>query len=83
MRLYASWQQPLKLQPEGAVLTIRPGESLHQVLQGLANQGWITRARWVGLIAQGLGLDKQIKAGEFFVESQMDGRPIADAARQG
>ena len=69
--LHASWQQPLKLQPEGAVLTIRPGESLHQVLRRLANQGWITRARWVGLIAQVLGLDKQIKAGEFFVESQM------------
>ena len=69
--LHTSWQQPLKLQPEGAVLTVKPGESLHQVLRGLANQGWITRARWVGLIAQALGLDKQIKAGEFFVESQM------------
>ena len=69
--LYASWQQPLKLQPEGAVLTIRPGESLYQVLRGLASQGWITRARWVGVIAQGFGLDKQIKAGEFFIESQM------------
>ena len=69
--LHASWQQPLKLQPEGAVLTIKPGESLHQVLRGLANQGWITRARWVGLIAQMSGIDKQIKAGEFFVESQM------------
>ena len=69
--LHVSWQQPLKLQPEGAVLTIRPGESLHQVLRGLAHQGWITRARWVGLIAQVLGLDKQIKAGEFFIESQM------------
>ena len=69
--LHASWQQPLKLQPEGAVLTIEPGESLQQVLRELENQGWITRARWVGLTAQVLGLDKQIKAGEFFVESQM------------
>ncbi len=69
--LYGSWQQPLQLQSEGAVLTIRPGESLHQVLQELATQGWITRARWVGAVAQVLGLDKQIKAGEFFVESKM------------
>ena len=68
---YASWQQPLKLQPEGAVLTISPGESLHKVLRRLANKGWITKARWVGAIAQGFGLDKQIKAGEFFIESQI------------
>ncbi|MDA7596009.1 endolytic transglycosylase MltG [Luminiphilus sp.] len=69
--LRSSWQQPLQLESEGAVLTISSGESLHQVLQGLARRGWITRARWVGLVAQGLGIDKQIKSGEFSVEPQM------------
>ena len=69
--LHSSWHQPLQLQSEGAVLTIEPGESLHQILQGLAQQDWITGVRWVSLVARGLGVDKQIKAGEFAVEPQM------------
>ena len=65
------WQQVLQLPPNGAVLQVTPGESLGQVLRKVEKKGWLNNAVWVGRIASWSGRDLDIRAGEFYVQSDM------------
>ena len=71
LRISTFWQQPLQLPQESAIITVNKGESLKQVLRRAEARQWLTHADWVGIVARVFGLDQQIKAGEFEVNSPM------------
>ncbi len=71
LRINTFWQQPLQLPQAGAIVTVDKGESLTEVLQRAEARQWLTHAEWVGMVARVFGLDQQIKAGEFEVNSPM------------
>ena len=69
--LKSLWHQTLSLPDVSSVLTIRSGESLHQVLSRAEAQGWLRDAGWIGRFARWQGLDEKIQAGEFLVRADM------------
>lgn len=69
--LKSLWQQALTLEEASSVLTIAPGESLHQVLRRTEAQGWLTHGGWVGRLARWQGLDQRIQQGEFRITDGM------------
>ena len=71
LQINTFWQQPLQLPQESAIVTVNKGESLREVLRQAEARRWLTHANWVGIVARLFGLDQQIKAGEFEVNSPM------------
>jgi len=69
--LTSLWQQTLNLAEVSSVLTIQPGESLHQVLSRAEARGWLRGASWIGRLAQWQGTDGKIQTGEFRIRDDM------------
>ena len=71
LRLTTAWNQALLLPPEGVLITVDQGESLSRVLARAADNQWLTRSSWVGVVARWRGLDEQIQAGEFALNAPL------------
>lgn len=71
LRLSAAWNQALVLPADGVLITVTKGESLGHVLARAEDNQWLTRSRWVSVVARWQGLDEQIQAGEFALSAPL------------
>ena len=71
LQLREIWLQPMTLPQGGATVTISRGESLQQVLRRAQDQQWISHAKWIGWIARWHGMDEQVKAGEYQLDTPL------------
>ncbi|MEM8563359.1 MAG: endolytic transglycosylase MltG [Pseudomonadota bacterium] len=62
------WQQPLRLPAEGQILSVKAGESLRSVAQGLSSAGILTDPKLLILYARWTGADQKIKRGEYLLK---------------
>ena len=62
-------QRPLRLPEAGYTLVIEPGTSLRGVMEGLAQRGFIDDTRLILLWARWKELGRQIRAGEYRLQS--------------
>ena len=83
LRINTVWQQPLQLPQAGAIVTVDKGETLSDVLRRAEARQWLTHANWVGNVARIFGLDQQIKAGEFEVNSPMTAAGLIQQLAEG
>ena len=83
LRINTVWQQPLQLPQAGAIVTVDKGEALSDVLRRAEARQWLTHANWVGNVARIFGLDQQIKAGEFEVNSPMTAAGLIQQLAEG
>jgi UPF0755 protein len=83
MDFQAFRSQPLPLPEAGVTLLVKPGENLKRVARQLHRDGLLDKPRYLIVLGRLLGLDAQIKAGEFQVPAGVTPEQLLEQLSRG